>query len=131
MGFYEEWILPALIDLSMRNKRLRPYRERVVNASFRVCYPRPRAGDPPSGPQLSKFWSPDATAPQKILLETRTTPPQTAAGTKCDLATEFATERRGTKGERNGCRRSDTEEVPINRGFPVGVGTSRDGKRSN
>jgi ubiquinone/menaquinone biosynthesis C-methylase UbiE len=30
MGFYEEWILPALIDLSMRNKRLRPYRERVA-----------------------------------------------------------------------------------------------------
>jgi hypothetical protein len=24
----EEWILPALINLSMRNKRLRPYRER-------------------------------------------------------------------------------------------------------
>jgi ubiquinone/menaquinone biosynthesis C-methylase UbiE len=33
MGFYEEWILPALIDLSMRNKRLRPYRERVAGAA--------------------------------------------------------------------------------------------------
>jgi hypothetical protein len=28
MGFYEEWIVPALIDLSMRNKRLGPYRQR-------------------------------------------------------------------------------------------------------
>src|SRR5438034_257464 len=33
MGFYAEWILPALIDLSMRNKRLRPYRERVAGAA--------------------------------------------------------------------------------------------------
>ena len=33
MGIYEEWILPALIDLSMRNKRLRPYRERVAGAA--------------------------------------------------------------------------------------------------
>jgi ubiquinone/menaquinone biosynthesis C-methylase UbiE len=33
MGFYEEWILPALIDLSMRNKRLRPYRERVAGGA--------------------------------------------------------------------------------------------------
>src|SRR5258705_6742604 len=33
MGFYEEWILPPLIDLSMRNKRLRPYRERVAGAA--------------------------------------------------------------------------------------------------
>jgi ubiquinone/menaquinone biosynthesis C-methylase UbiE len=33
MGFYEEWILPALVDLSMRNKRLRPYRERVAGAA--------------------------------------------------------------------------------------------------
>jgi ubiquinone/menaquinone biosynthesis C-methylase UbiE len=33
MGFYEDWILPALIDLSMRNKRLRPYRERVAGAA--------------------------------------------------------------------------------------------------
>jgi ubiquinone/menaquinone biosynthesis C-methylase UbiE len=30
MGFYEQWIVPALIDLSMRNKRLRPYRERAA-----------------------------------------------------------------------------------------------------
>ena len=33
MGIYEEWILPALIDLSMRNKRLRPYRQRVAGAA--------------------------------------------------------------------------------------------------
>jgi ubiquinone/menaquinone biosynthesis C-methylase UbiE len=33
LGFYAEWILPALIDLSMRNKRLRPYRERVAGAA--------------------------------------------------------------------------------------------------
>ena len=30
IGLYGEWIVPALIDLSMRNKRLRPYRERVA-----------------------------------------------------------------------------------------------------
>jgi ubiquinone/menaquinone biosynthesis C-methylase UbiE len=33
MGFYQQWILPALIDLSMRNKRLRPFRERVAGAA--------------------------------------------------------------------------------------------------
>ena len=33
MGFYQEWIVPALIDLSMRNKQLRPYRERVAGAA--------------------------------------------------------------------------------------------------
>jgi ubiquinone/menaquinone biosynthesis C-methylase UbiE len=33
MGFYEEWIVPPLIDLSMRNTRLRPYRERVAGAA--------------------------------------------------------------------------------------------------
>jgi ubiquinone/menaquinone biosynthesis C-methylase UbiE len=33
MGFYAEWILPPLIDLSMRNKRLRPYRERTAGAA--------------------------------------------------------------------------------------------------
>jgi hypothetical protein len=33
MGFYEKWILPALIELSMRNKRLRPYRQRVAGAA--------------------------------------------------------------------------------------------------
>src|SRR5262249_49305551 len=33
MSFYEKWILPALIDLSMGNKRLRPYRERVAGAA--------------------------------------------------------------------------------------------------
>jgi ubiquinone/menaquinone biosynthesis C-methylase UbiE len=33
MGFYEEWIVPPLIDWSMRNKRLRPYRERTAGAA--------------------------------------------------------------------------------------------------
>ena len=33
MGFYAEWILPPLVDLSMRNKQLRPYRERTAGAA--------------------------------------------------------------------------------------------------
>jgi SAM-dependent methyltransferase len=33
MSLYAEWILPSLIDLSMRNKRLRPYRERSAGAA--------------------------------------------------------------------------------------------------
>src|SRR5260370_22725991 len=33
MGFYAEWILPSLIDLSMHNKRLRPYRARTAGAA--------------------------------------------------------------------------------------------------
>ncbi len=33
MGFYQDWILPALVDLSMRSKRLRPYRQRVAGAA--------------------------------------------------------------------------------------------------
>jgi ubiquinone/menaquinone biosynthesis C-methylase UbiE len=33
MGYYQKWIVPAVIDLSMRNKRLRPYRERVAGAA--------------------------------------------------------------------------------------------------
>src|ERR1700740_2296805 len=33
MGFYRNVILPKLCDLSMRNKRLRPYRVRVVGAA--------------------------------------------------------------------------------------------------
>ena len=33
MGFYAEWILPPLIDLSTRNKRLCPYRERTAGAA--------------------------------------------------------------------------------------------------
>jgi ubiquinone/menaquinone biosynthesis C-methylase UbiE len=33
MGLYQDRIVPALIDLSMRNKRLRPFRERVVGAA--------------------------------------------------------------------------------------------------
>jgi len=36
LDFYAEWILPALFDLSMRNKRLRPYRERTAGAEGRV-----------------------------------------------------------------------------------------------
>jgi protein-L-isoaspartate O-methyltransferase len=33
MGLYKDRILPTLIDLSMRNRVLRPYRERVVAAA--------------------------------------------------------------------------------------------------
>jgi ubiquinone/menaquinone biosynthesis C-methylase UbiE len=33
MGFYRNAVLPKLCDLSMRNKRLRPYRERVIGAA--------------------------------------------------------------------------------------------------
>jgi ubiquinone/menaquinone biosynthesis C-methylase UbiE len=33
MRFYRDCILPTLVDLSMRNKRLRPYRQRVVEAA--------------------------------------------------------------------------------------------------
>jgi ubiquinone/menaquinone biosynthesis C-methylase UbiE len=33
MGLYQDWVVPTLIDLSMRNKRLRPYRERVPGAA--------------------------------------------------------------------------------------------------
>jgi ubiquinone/menaquinone biosynthesis C-methylase UbiE len=33
MGFYRNVILPKLCDLSMRNERLRPYRERVISAA--------------------------------------------------------------------------------------------------
>jgi ubiquinone/menaquinone biosynthesis C-methylase UbiE len=33
MGVYRNVILPRLCDLSMRNKRLRPYRERVIGAA--------------------------------------------------------------------------------------------------
>jgi ubiquinone/menaquinone biosynthesis C-methylase UbiE len=33
MGFYRNVILPKLCDLSMRNKRLRPYRERAIGAA--------------------------------------------------------------------------------------------------
>lgn len=33
MGFYTDRVLPILINLSMRNERLRPYRERVVGAA--------------------------------------------------------------------------------------------------
>jgi ubiquinone/menaquinone biosynthesis C-methylase UbiE len=33
MGFYENWILPAVIDLAMRNKHLRPYRQRIAGAA--------------------------------------------------------------------------------------------------
>jgi methylase of polypeptide subunit release factors len=33
IGFYQQWIVPPLVHLSMRNKRLRPYRERVAGAA--------------------------------------------------------------------------------------------------
>jgi ubiquinone/menaquinone biosynthesis C-methylase UbiE len=33
MGFYNDVILPRLIDLAMRNKELRPFRERVIGAA--------------------------------------------------------------------------------------------------
>jgi ubiquinone/menaquinone biosynthesis C-methylase UbiE len=33
MGFYQQWIVPPLIDLSMDNRHLRPYRERVAGAA--------------------------------------------------------------------------------------------------
>lgn len=33
MGIYRDIILPRLCDLSMRNQRLRPYRERVIGAA--------------------------------------------------------------------------------------------------
>lgn len=33
MGFYANRIVPVLIDLSMRNRRLQPYRERVVGGA--------------------------------------------------------------------------------------------------
>jgi len=33
VNFYDDRILPVLIDLSMRNKRLRPYRERIAGVA--------------------------------------------------------------------------------------------------
>lgn len=33
MGFYEDRILPHLVNLTMRNRRLIPYRERVISAA--------------------------------------------------------------------------------------------------
>lgn len=33
MGFYNEFILPRLIDLAMRNKESVPFRERVIGAA--------------------------------------------------------------------------------------------------
>jgi ubiquinone/menaquinone biosynthesis C-methylase UbiE len=33
MRLYQDWVLPKLTDLAMRNKRLRPYRERVAGAA--------------------------------------------------------------------------------------------------
>ncbi len=33
MGFYEDRILPHLVHLSMRNRYLVPYRERVISAA--------------------------------------------------------------------------------------------------
>jgi ubiquinone/menaquinone biosynthesis C-methylase UbiE len=33
MGFYNDFLLPRLLDLAMRNKQLRPFRERVIGAA--------------------------------------------------------------------------------------------------
>ena len=33
MGFYNDHILPCVCDLAMRNKHLRPYRERAIGAA--------------------------------------------------------------------------------------------------
>ena len=33
MGFYDDRVLPHLVNLTMRNRRLIPYRERVVSAA--------------------------------------------------------------------------------------------------
>ena len=33
MGFYNDFILPRLINLAMRNKQLLPFRERVIGAA--------------------------------------------------------------------------------------------------
>ena len=33
MSFYGTWVLPNLIDMSMRNKRLQPFRARVASAA--------------------------------------------------------------------------------------------------
>lgn len=33
MGFYNDFILPGLLDLAMRNKQLLPFRERVIGAA--------------------------------------------------------------------------------------------------
>lgn len=33
MGFYNDFILPKLLDLAMRNKQLLPFRERVIGAA--------------------------------------------------------------------------------------------------
>jgi len=33
MGFYNDVMLPRLCDFAMRNKRLVPYRERVIGAA--------------------------------------------------------------------------------------------------
>jgi ubiquinone/menaquinone biosynthesis C-methylase UbiE len=33
VGFYEEYVLPHLVNLTMRNRHLRPYRERVIAAA--------------------------------------------------------------------------------------------------
>src|SRR5262252_3395967 len=33
MGFYERWILPPLIDLTMQNRRLARYRQQAIGAA--------------------------------------------------------------------------------------------------
>lgn len=41
MGFYQNRILPRLIDLSMRNRELVVYRERVLSAAGYMKGPTP------------------------------------------------------------------------------------------
>ena len=37
MGFYNDHILPHIINLSMRNRELAPYRERVLSSAKVAC----------------------------------------------------------------------------------------------
>jgi protein-L-isoaspartate O-methyltransferase len=32
MGLYEQWVLPRLVELAMRSRRLVPYREQLIKA---------------------------------------------------------------------------------------------------
>lgn len=49
MGFYNDVILPRLINLAMRNRELQPFRERVIGAAEgRVLEIRRRLGNEPA-----------------------------------------------------------------------------------
>ena len=41
MGFYNDHILPCVCDLAMRNKHLRPYRERAIGSGRNLPFYRP------------------------------------------------------------------------------------------